>query len=423
MGCIIKRGTKDRPRFYLKYRDVDGVERMRAAKGAYTKAQARVLLAEIERRIMAGKVGIIEPTQEERAKRSLTVSELGAHFLGDVEGDRGYTSPDIKDLEQYRAEARSKLDVRIVPRLGDRAAQSLRVVDVEAFRDELLAKEDDGGAELSPASVKLTLAVLSKMYAWGRKVGLVDCDNPAKGCKRPRTDSSLDYLSRDEVCALLAHLEGSTLHPLVAACVYLGLRKGEAFGLRWIDVHLDGKAPRVDVLKSYNALPKSGKARHIPMNGELVQILRRWRDLCPPTKQGLVFPVVDGDEVRMGNEYDTLGLPEAMKAAKCHLPAKPFHCLRHSFASHFMMSGGNILTLQKLLGHADLKTTMIYAHLSPDHLAAEVQRMSFAPPTPADVVDLAEVRRHKLRELLESDPGLWQALEELRAGHAGSAPG
>ena len=46
-----------------------------------------------------------------------------------------------------------------------------------------------------------------------------------------------------------------------------------------------------------------------------------------------------------------------------------FHSLRHTYASQFMMRGGNIYDLQKILGHSDLKSTMIYAHLSPQHLA------------------------------------------------------
>mgnify|MGYP000954243868 CR=1 FL=1 len=44
------------------------------------------------------------------------------------------------------------------------------------------------------------------------------------------------------------------------------------------------------------------------------------------------------------------------------------HVLRHTFAAHFMMSGSNILALQKILGHHDIKMTMRYAHLAPDHL-------------------------------------------------------
>ncbi|WP_159150688.1 tyrosine-type recombinase/integrase, partial [Klebsiella pneumoniae] len=42
--------------------------------------------------------------------------------------------------------------------------------------------------------------------------------------------------------------------------------------------------------------------------------------------------------------------------------------LRHTFASHFMMNGGNILVLRDILGHSDIKMTMVYAHFSPDHL-------------------------------------------------------
>ncbi len=44
------------------------------------------------------------------------------------------------------------------------------------------------------------------------------------------------------------------------------------------------------------------------------------------------------------------------------------HVLRHTFASHFMMNGGNILVLQRLLGHSTLAMTMRYAHMAPDHL-------------------------------------------------------
>lgn len=44
------------------------------------------------------------------------------------------------------------------------------------------------------------------------------------------------------------------------------------------------------------------------------------------------------------------------------------HVLRHTFASHFMMARGNILVLQRILGHSDIRVTMRYAHFAPDHL-------------------------------------------------------
>lgn len=70
-------------------------------------------------------------------------------------------------------------------------------------------------------------------------------------------------------------------------------------------------------------------------------------------------------------DYCTGAFKEAIERAKIELPLGQLtHVLRHTFASHFMINGGNILTLQRILGHQDLKTTMQYAHLAPSHLEA-----------------------------------------------------
>lgn len=64
---------------------------------------------------------------------------------------------------------------------------------------------------------------------------------------------------------------------------------------------------------------------------------------------------------------------KAIERTKIELPTGQLsHVLRHSFVSHFMMNGGDILTLQKILGHSDLKATMCYAHMAPDHLEEAV---------------------------------------------------
>lgn len=374
MGRIVKRGTKDRPRFYLKYRDVDGVERTRAAKGAYTKAHARVMLAEIERRIMGGKVGIIEPTREERERNTITVRELADKFCAE------FTSPKIKDPDHYIAEAKSVLK-RIPDEMGKRGAASIRDTDIERLRDALLADK------YAPRTVNLTLSAVSKMYTWARKLKVVDVDNPVKGCERPEPEVTLDYLSLDEVVKLLTYAEehANDVFPMIKTALLTGMRKGEVFGLRWTDVHLD--QARIDVARSYTRAPKSGKPRYLPMHPDLVPTLRAWRERCPQTDAGLVFPVLENNG-GMGESYDMLGLPALMKAAKCHVPVMAWHSLRHSFASHFMMAGGSILTLQKLLGHSTLEMTLIYAHLSPDHLAGEIGRIDFKPRMPASVTPI-----------------------------------
>ncbi len=59
--------------------------------------------------------------------------------------------------------------------------------------------------------------------------------------------------------------------------------------------------------------------------------------------------------------------------ASNYLAGQLTHVLRHTFASHFMMNGGNILVLQRVLGHTDIKMTMRYAHFAPDHLEDAVK--------------------------------------------------
>src|SRR5712664_4382426 len=60
--------------------------------------------------------------------------------------------------------------------------------------------------------------------------------------------------------------------------------------------------------------------------------------------------------------------------AEAKLNGLHFHDLRHSFASWFVMRGGSLQALQSILGHADIKMTLRYAHLAPDHLRSEMAR-------------------------------------------------
>jgi len=96
---------------------------------------------------------------------------------------------------------------------------------------------------------------------------------------------------------------------------------------------------------------KNGKVRTVPISQELEQRLKQhWKEYGLFTSSIGAF--------RRALEKTTIELPKGQAA----------HVLRHTFASHFMMNGGNILTLQKILGHSAVTVTMRYAHLSPDHL-------------------------------------------------------
>jgi integrase len=368
MGDIVRKGTKDRPRFYIRYVDADGVRRQRAAKGATTKAQAQVILNAAELRVTQGRVGIETMTEEQQAQRTIAISELGELFT------TGYSDESIKDRASYIRDAKSILKQRITPYLGSHAAATVDKNDIVEWKRKMA---DD---KYTPASIMIAMATLSRIYTWARDAGHVACDNPLRGVKRPklrRDFGELEYLQPAEVEKLLGHVEKNhpALLPFVATLCYCGLRKGEARGLRWRDVFLD--AGRIEVCRSYTGRTKSGHSRTVPINPELMPILRRWKEENDGAE--LVFPI----NGRMGTREETEGLGEIIEAAIGRKPEHPTHALRHSFAAAFMMKGGSILTLQKLLGHSDIKVTMIYSHLSPDHMREEMARLSFNRPIAA----------------------------------------
>lgn len=375
MASVYNRGTKHRPHWWVEYRDIDG-RRKAVPSRQPTKKQARLYAEKVEARIAAGNVGIPERTPEEASRRRLTVKELADAFL------RDYSSPRLKDVDKYRRDVRSILRNLTEP-LG-----YMRVIDVgrthlSRLRDEKLA------AGLSKATVKLILAYTSRMWNWARTEGLIDVQNPVALVEKPSVAGQamdFNFLAADEADHLLAWARENqpTEYPAYATALYTGLRMGELWGLRWADCDLDRGL--LTVRRSYRLAPKSGKPRAVPINPALLPILRQWRNDCPASDEALVFPTARGYMRQKDRDY---GFKAALVGASCH--AIGFHGLRHTFASHFMMAGGNILTLQKLLGHCSVAVTMKYAHLAPDFMRDEIARLSFERPT-ATVADMAEHR-------------------------------
>jgi integrase len=322
-----------------------------------SKDLARRYLLEVEGRIARGNVGIPEPTPE-----APTVAELVERFLSE------YSRPRVKDLAEYRQNARCALR-RTLPLLGDKPADAVKSADIAKLRDAL-------GEKFSAASVRVTLAFLATVFSFATKAGIVTM-NPCLGIEKPPQRALLEFLSKEDAGKLLAYAyeHAPARHPMLAVALHCGLRKGELFGLRWRDLDLDAR--RIDVMRSCRKLPKGSKPRHLRLPSVLLAILRDWRERCPKTAESLVFPVVRRGTTNMGSSKDMLDLPELLTAAGCTQLARPWHALRHTFASHFVMNGGNILTLQKILGHSDIKMTLQYAHLAPDFLGEEMERVKF----------------------------------------------
>jgi hypothetical protein len=81
------------------------------------------------------------------------------------------------------------------------------------------------------------------------------------------------------------------------------------------------------------------------------------------------------------------GFPKVLRGGK-ERPYIRFHDLRHTFASHWVMTGGSIFKLQKVLGHKSVQMTMRYAHLAPDAFVEDYGRLAATAPTTAEVIEL-----------------------------------
>ena len=367
MGDVHNRGTKSRPSWYCRYIDIDGKRKHRPTHQP-TKALALRYVAEVEARVARGLSGIPERTAPEQQGRTLTLMALTQRFCSEAK-------PPTKNPARYRSWLHYTMGKHVLPVFGGLPIARLSSEMLEAFRDHKLA---DG---YKPATVNSMLKAVSVLYIWARKQGLHAGVNPTSGLRQPTPMGLMDYLNGIEVSQLLEYTQehAPTVHPMIATAIYTGMRKGELLGLRWSDILFDQGV--IHVAHSYGKTPKSGRWRPVPLHPMLRPILRDWQERCPADP--LVFPVVSprGSKLRMGTPDDMMGLAALLHAAGCHVPIRPWHALRHTFASHYVMAGGNLLALQRILGHSKFEMTQIYSHLAPDYLAGEIARLSFLPYT------------------------------------------
>lgn len=214
----------------------------------------------------------------------------------------------------------------------------------------------------------ITLNNLNREHAYLRAVfnelsslGHWKKDNPLAKLRQFKIqERELSFLTLDQIATLLkALVSPNNRHTLLISkvCLTTGARWGEAEMLKTSQL-------RGNVIQF--AKTKSGKVRAVPISEDLRKELLAHHD---PKETGNRF---------FANAYSAFR--EAIERAKIELPEGQLtHVLRHTFASHFMMRRGNILTLNKILGHASLAMTMRYAHLAPEHLQEAILFNPLAP--------------------------------------------
>ncbi len=192
-------------------------------------------------------------------------------------------------------------------------------------------------------------------------------ENPAQHIKKFRVEKNPPkFIELANIEILLAASKASHLYPMVATALYTGMRLGELMRLEWNDIDFD-KATLTVENKIYKST-KNKKFRVIPLNKKLENILRRYKKdtgRCFLNSLGLPY------ESDPKKEFKRITIESGLK-----LPIG-WHTLRHTFASHLIMSGVDIVTVSRLLGHSNISTTMIYAHLAQKHIETAIQKLPF----------------------------------------------
>ncbi|MCG8007984.1 MAG: site-specific integrase [Candidatus Thiodiazotropha lotti] len=153
------------------------------------------------------------------------------------------------------------------------------------------------------------------------------------------------------------------LTPMVILSLNTGMRRGEVFHLQWRDIDFSNKT-----LVVRGEMAKSGKTRHINLNDTALSALQAWQKQCDRSYK-LVFPG------RKGNPLDNIRKSWEGLLERANIQNFRWHDMRHHFASKLVMAGVDLNTVRELLGHADLKMTLRYAHLAPEHKAAAVAKL------------------------------------------------
>ncbi len=379
-------------KWYLRWKDDSGRWRGKVST-ARTKAEARRLQAELERRAERVRFGVEAALPEDGGG---SLAELMNWWL------ENYSKPLASHVTNESA-------IRTHILSSDLAPLPLTAISAGRIEAFLQAKS----SQVSPQMVNHVRGYFSRAFNAARRAGRYPGPNPTQDVrKRKIPKRKPDYLRPPEVPLLLWALS-PRWRPLFAAAIYTGLRKGELLALRKFDVDLDRRI--LTVARSHDRdTTKGGHADGIPIASELIPFLRT---AMKASRSGLVFPKADGTMMRpdvnlemtlrraLGRagvvegyrhkcrrqgcgQEETAPDQETRRCPKDHrkLWVKPvvrpirFHDLRHTTASLLMMNGANLPAVQRILRHGDPKiTTELYGHLSPDYLRDEIDRLRFGP--------------------------------------------
>lgn len=238
--------------------------------------------------------------------------------------------------------------------MGDPLAHEFDGAMFSLYRKKRLSGEISRTArvkQVSPRTMNLELAYFRAVFNELKRLGHWKQDNPLFSVRPFKSEEAeLAYLEHEEITRLLEECMKSrneSTYWVACLCLVTGARWDEAESITTKQI----KNLKVSFFKT-----KGNRNRTVPISQDFFEALPK------PEKNGRYFkPCYSA--FRKAVERAELNLPDGQLS----------HVLRHTFASHFMMKGGNILVLKSILGHTDIKMTMRYSHFAPSHLQEAIE--------------------------------------------------
>ncbi len=341
---IFKRKGSDS--WYIRYAGLDG--------RIIRESAETVSVREVETKLEAAKTAMRQGKEPEKKIGNHSFAELVKAYKEDYL--RGMPSEVV---------ASSILDGLVERRvLIGNASFALGTLPLRRFDTLIMERlqKDLQGEGYQNGSINRAIGTVKRAFAKGVDWNKVE-ENVLKRIRKVKMFKEvgrLRYLSAKEAQDLISVCDDQ-LRPIVITALHTGCRKNEILKLRW---------ENVDLQHGYIAIPKTknGERRDIPIDRTLREMFRKLpRTFTGERDNREMVPYVFHNP-RTFKAYVDIQYAFTKALKRAGITDYKFHDNRHTYASLFMMNGGDLATLSRLLGHKSLKMTMRYAHFAPAHM-------------------------------------------------------
>jgi site-specific recombinase XerD len=259
----------------------------------------------------------------------------------------------------------------LVPLFGEMTVDKLTQHHINQFKNDCL---EEG---LSPKTINGHLTIVNQILEYAIDGGYIQHKPYRTIGILPYKSQKRDFYTQEEVQKLLNANYGQPIFPILILAFNTGARRGELLGLKWDRVNFTTK--HIEITRTLHAqrrlqeYNKVNRDNFFPMHEHLEVFFRKLKKQSRD-ENGFVFTQEDGQC------YEPNHFSNRMFRAACERAEVRYlrvHDIRHSYASHFVMNGGSIHVLQKLLGHSQIRTTEAYSHLSNEFMREASNVVSF----------------------------------------------